>query len=196
MRLVRWRRAWVLVLALLVMVPLVALLPPVQRLLFPLRFEAELRDAARQAGVDPYLVAAVVYNESGFRPDAVSEEGAVGLMQLLPSTAAWAAEQSGDQAFRGPALRRPDMNLRLGAWYLAWLLERFDGNPVLALAAYNGGQHTVDRWRGDAGRTLKVEELPYPETRHFVKKVLDTRERYRRLYPGLSGSSVRAVYPG
>lgn len=185
MRLLRWRRAWVLVLTLLIAVPLLALLPPVQRLLFPLRYEAELLQAARAAAVDPWLVAAVVYHESGFRPEAVSDEGAVGLMQLLPSTADWAAEESGLDSFEGASLRRPDVNLRLGAWYLAWLLERFEGNPVLALAAYNGGQHTVDEWRKGSGPSLTVEELPFPETRHFVQKVLDTRERYRRLYPDL-----------
>lgn len=185
MRLLRWRRAWVLVLALLVLAPLLALLPPVQRLLFPLRYESELREAALRAGVDPYLVAAVAYHESGFRPDALSDEGAVGLMQLLPSTAAWASEESGTPGFVDTSLRRPDVNLRLGAWYLAWLLQRFDGDAVLAVAAYNGGQHTVDEWRGRSERSLTAEELPYPETRCFVQKVLDTRERYRRLYPDL-----------
>lgn len=179
----RWWRAWLLAVALLVLVPLLALLPPVQRLLFPLRYGPELQVAARQAGVDPHLVAAVVYSESGFRSEVVSDAGAVGLMQLMPATADWAAEQSGSP--RPVDLRQPAQNLRLGAWYLAWLLERFEGNEVLALAAYNGGQHTVDEWRRSGGPSLEVEQLPYPETRHFVQKVLRAQERYRRLYPEL-----------
>lgn len=186
MKLRRWNRAWMLLLVLLFAAPLAALLPPVQRAFFPLRFEADLLGAARSAGVDPALLAAVALRESGFRPDAVSDQGAVGLMQLLPSTAEWAAGEAGVAWEGTDSLRRPGVSLRLGAWYLAWLLERFEGDPVLALAAYNGGQHTVDRWRGHRARRLAVEELPYPETRYFVQRVLQARERYARLYPALA----------
>lgn len=165
--------------------PALAWWPPAQRLFYPLPYPAEVLEAAGSTGLDPCLLAAVAFRESRFRPEAVSDQGAVGLMQLLPSTAQWAAEQAGLPWEGGASLRRPEVSLRLGAWYLAWLLDRFDGDPVLALAAYNGGQHTVDRWRGPHGRPLAVEDLPYPETRHFVGRVLRAREAYRRLYPDL-----------
>jgi len=174
----------------LLLAPLLVLLPPVQRVFFPLHFQEELMDAARRTGVDPSLLAAVALAESGFRPEAISEQGAVGLMQLLPSTGEWVAQEAG-LPWRGPSsLRRPDISLQAGGWYLAWLLERFKGDPVLALAAYNVGQHTVDDWRVQRG-ALELPELPYPETRFFVRRVLLARERYNSLYPEL-----RAPAPG
>ena len=184
-RLSRWLAFWSFLALFLLAAPLVTLLPPVQRLFFPLQYQQELLQAARAAGVDPALVAAVALNESGFRREAVSDAGAVGLMQLLPSTAEWAAGEAG-LPWAGPrSLRNPSTNLRLGSWYLDWLLRRFEGDPVLALAAYNVGQHTVDGWRGGDGRLLDVADLPYPETRLFVARVLRARERYHSLYPAL-----------
>ncbi len=185
-RLSRWFRGWALVLLVLLAAPLVTLLPPVQRLFFPLRYQDEILQAARAAGVEPALVAAVTLNESGFRPEAVSDQGAVGLMQLLPSTARWAAGEAGYSWQGASSLRRPDTNLTAGAWYLGWLLKRFQGDPVLALAAYNVGQHTVDDWRNSKGGTLALGDLPYPETRFFVRRVLLARDRYRSLYPSLA----------
>lgn len=183
-RLARWLRSWAVVLLLLVLAPLLILLPPVQRLFFPLHFQEELLQAAHTTGVDPSLLAAVALAESGFRPEAVSDQGAVGLMQLLPSTGEWVAREAG-LPWRGPSsLREPQVSLRSGGWYLAWLLRRFEGDPVLALAAYNVGQHTVDDWQIQRG-ALGVGELPYPETRCFVQKVLLARDRYRSLYPEL-----------
>lgn len=191
-RLVRWLRSWALVLVVLLLAPLVALLPPVQRLFFPLHFHEQLMDAARHTGVDPSLLAAVALAESGFRPEAVSEQGALGLMQLLPSTGEWVAHEAG-LPWRGPAsLRQPEVSLRSGGWYLAWLLRRFDGDQVLALAAYNVGQHTVDDWRVQRG-ALGLPELPYPETRFFVRRVLLARERYESLYPQLRSSGPEVV---
>lgn len=186
----RWSRAWVAVLVLLIALPLALFLPPVQRLLFPLHHEDHLLAAARAEEVDASLLAALVYHESGFRAHAVSDAGAVGLTQLLPSTARWVSEQCGTPLRSAADLGRPEVNLRLGACYLGWLLRRFEGDAALALAAYNSGQHTVDRWLEEPG-PLRVEDLPYPETRHFVAGVLQTRERYRRLYPHLDPGAVR-----
>lgn len=185
-RLSRWLRSWAVVLLVLLVAPLAALLPPAQRLFFPLHFQDEILLAAQATGVDPSLVAAVALSESGFRPEAVSDQGAVGLMQLLPSTARWAAGEAGLPWQGASSLRRPDTNLTAGAWYLGWLLNRFQGDPVLALAAYNVGQHTVDDWRNSKGGTLALGDLPYPETRFFVRRVLLARSRYRSLYPSLA----------
>jgi soluble lytic murein transglycosylase len=124
----------------------------------------------------------VVYQESRFSPRAVSPVGAVGLMQLMPGTADEMARQHG---LAGPLnLSAPELNLRLGTSYLKSLLDRYQGDLVEALAAYNGGPSNVERWSG-ADLKLSLDEIGYPETRQFVASVLAHREQYRRLYPEL-----------
>lgn len=170
------------------LLPLLVWFPPVQRCLYPLQFERELVREARVNHLDPWLVAAVVYQESRFSPRAVSPVGAVGLMQLMPGTA---DEMAARHGLAGPLnLATPSLNLRLGTTYLRCLLDRFQGDPVKALAAYNGGPANVERWCGDDDQ-LSLEEIGYPETRHFVDAVLDSREQYRRLYPRLEEEDPR-----
>lgn len=167
-------------------------LPPVQRCLYPLDFEQALVREARTNDLDPYLVAAVVYQESRFSPRAVSPVGAVGLMQLMPGTADEMARRHG---LSGPLnLSVPELNLRLGTSYLKSLLDRYDGNLVMSLAAYNGGPSNVERWSGVDGH-LTLEEIGYPETREFVGAVLAHREHYRKLYPELGrGPFLRTAF--
>lgn len=166
----------------LCLLPLLLWLPPIQRCLYPLHFQHDLVREARSNDLDPYLVAAVVYQESRFSPRAVSPVGAVGLMQLMPSTADEVARQHGLQ---GPLnLSTPELNLRLGTSYLRNLLDLYQGDQVKALAAYNGGPSNVERWSGADG-CLKIDEIGYPETKAFVSSVLAHREHYRDLYPGL-----------
>lgn len=148
--------------------------------LLPLPYAGTIRTAAARFSVDPYLVAAVVRVESGFRPDARSVRGAVGLMQLMPPTAAWIAGKTG---VRG-SLTDPDVNLTLGVWYLHYLLQHYHGNLKLALAAYNSGPDRVDRWLA-AGRIrpdVAVDTIPYAETRLFVGRVLWYYRAYRVVY--------------
>ncbi len=126
----------------------------------------------------PELVAAVIYTESRFTPDAESPRGAVGLMQLMPDTAAWVAEQQGTQVHD---LRDPEENIRLGTWYLRYLRTRFT-SPEMALAAYNAGHGHVEDWleaAQAANVSLSVEAIPFPETREFVKSVTGREEAYR-----------------
>lgn len=154
---------------------------------YPLKYERTVIAAGREAGVSPSLVAGVILAESGFNPEAQSEVGALGLMQLMPDTARWIAETH--QIEVAPTdnrrLQEPELNIYLGAYYLSWLLQRFDNKSVEALAAYNAGQHEVDSWIEEQGRPLTVEEIPVPETRFFVKKVLNNAEKYSKLYPQL-----------
>lgn len=153
----------------------------------PLRYRAAIVAAAHREHLSPYLVAAVVRVESGFRPTVVSGRGAVGLMQLMPSSAQWIARQV---RYRGAIdLRNPGVNVMLGSWYLKYLITRFHGNLTLALAAYNGGPETVDRWLGQGrlthGETTWVH-IPYPETRHFVARVRRYQTAYRIMYAWLT----------
>ena len=108
-----------------------------------------IRQQAHDKQLDPALIAAVIYAESKF-VDSTSSAGALGLMQLLPSTAHFIAERSGGTAFTTEDLSTPEINIAYGSWYLRYLLDRYDGDEVLALAAYNGGMGNVDRWVADA----------------------------------------------
>jgi|LFRM01.1.fsa_nt_gb soluble lytic murein transglycosylase len=155
------------------------------RLFYPLHYEAEIRAAAAANRVDPLLVAAVIYTESSFKPGAESPRGARGLMQLMPETAHWVAGQAGYPAYAPEMLYEPRCNIELGTWYLADLLVTFSGDLVIALAAYNGGRGEVSRWLENEiwdGTAANLEQVPFAETRHFVRRVLKTYQRYTELY--------------
>jgi soluble lytic murein transglycosylase len=156
----------------------------VQEITLPLRHEDIIRQQASSKHLDPALIAAVIYTESHFR-DQTSRAGAKGLMQITPGTARYIAHLSGGTAFRLDDLGTPQVNISYGAYYLRYLVERYGGNEVLALAAYNGGEGNVDRWIGEAGandRSLRVDDIPFPETRAYVGKVEDAKREYRRVY--------------
>src|SRR5918994_1384030 len=148
----------------------------------PLRHEDIIRQQAADKDLDPTLIAGVIFAESHFR-DQTSQAGAKGLMQLMPGTAEFIAQRSGGVAFEQVDLATPQVNIAYGSWYLRYLLDRYDGSEPLALAAYNAGHGTVDGWLADAaagGRAFAVADIPYPETRGYVGKVLDARKDYRR----------------
>ncbi len=152
-----------------------------ERLRYPLHYSAIVRDRARAEGIDPALLAAVIYQESKFRPDARSSSGAIGLMQLTPATAKGIALRTGGTAFHLSDLNDPEINIRYGTWYLHDLFAKY-GEVGLVLAAYNAGQGNVDRWRR-AG-----EGIQFAETRAYVSRVERLVSVYRtawrsQLYP-------------
>ena len=148
------------------------------RLWYPLKYDSIVRGHARNYQLDPALLAAVIYQESKFHPDARSDRGAVGLMQLLPETAEGIAERTGGTQFRVSDLYDPEINVRYGAWYLRHLLDKY-GSERLALAAYNAGQANVDRWRAGG---LPIQ---FDETRNFVDHVEHLKTTYRHAYSSL-----------
>lgn len=162
----------------LVMTPFVLRLPEtVQKITHPLRYEAQIRQVSQQTGLEPTFIAAVIYAESRFRPDAVSSQNAYGLMQLLPETAQFVQQRSGIEGdYRDPAV-----NLRLGAWYLTYLEDKYNGHERLMLAAYNSGEGRVDSWTSQQGFDIE-EDIPFQETREYVVNVLEAQEVYRDLY--------------
>ena len=132
---------------------------------------------------DPYLVTSVIKVESNFSPKVVSKQGAVGLMQLMPKTALWAAEKMGIKNIKVEDLQNPDLNIRIGTWYLSSLLDEFNNDVTLALAAYNGGRGNVAEWIEKGRLEQKKEEgIPFPETRNFVARVKKSYKWYKRLY--------------
>ena len=155
-------------------------------LYFPLpqEYRSSLYLRARENDLDPYLVAAVIRAESGWRPMAESSQGARGLMQLMPDTARWVAGQMGVD-YAPERLTDPDYNIQLGCWYLANLHQEFAGDTVLPLAAYNAGRTNVQKWLRDrqwTGEHHTLEQIPFEETRLYVAKVLRHVGFYRRIY--------------
>ena len=143
---------------------------------YPLRYDQSIRASARVHDLDPALLAAVVYVESRFDPDARSDAGAIGLMQLLPETAKGIALRTGGTRFVVDDLRDPDLNIRYGSWYLGSLLERYGGVDT-ALAAYHAGQGNLDRWLASGSGIV------FPETRAYVSEVERVRDVYADAYP-------------
>ena len=151
---------------------------------YPYEYRSYIETSAARHHADPYLVAALIKNESKFHSAAQSDGGAVGLMQLMPQTAEWIARQLGEP-FTEDYLYDPALNIRYGVWYLAELEREFRGNDILALAAYNAGRGNVRDWmeRGHWTDTFdEIDAIPYPETRLYVRRVLEDREHYKRLY--------------
>ena len=157
----------------------------VQEVKLPLRHDDIIRQQASDKGLDPALIAGVIYAESHFL-DQTSHAGAKGLMQLMPETADYIAQKSGGTAFVQGDLATPQVNIAYGSWYLRYLLEKYDGREVLALAAYNAGEGKVDEWAAGAsasGESFRAaDHIPFAETRHYVERVLGARTEYRRTY--------------
>jgi soluble lytic murein transglycosylase len=156
----------------------------VRELTLPLRHEDIIRQQAAEKELDASLIAAVIYQESKFR-DRTSSAGAKGLMQLLPGTAEFIAHKSGGTKFELRDLATPQINIAYGSWYLRYLITRYNGNQVLAVAAYNAGADNVNRWVSRAGGADKFDaarDIPFPETRAYVQGVFEKRRAYRRHY--------------
>lgn len=152
------------------------------RTVYPLDHEDLIRQSSRRYDLDPALVVAVIYAESGFREGAVSEHGAIGLMQLLPATAKEIALRTGGERFEVADLRDPRVNIRYGSNYLRYLLDRYDGSQVEALAAYHAGARNVDRWVARAGGEVTLDTIPFDDTRAYVSEVVNLADVYRRAY--------------
>jgi peptidoglycan lytic transglycosylase len=161
---------------------------------YPIRYEKEIAAVAERYDIDPYLLAAVARTESGFDPDAESSAGAVGLMQLLPGTAEWVTGLDGWKGPKNPALKNPQDSLELGACYLAYLFRRFD-DPTMAIAAYNAGPNAVAGWIEKAGGadSFGPEDIQYPETREFVRRVQSSQALFKKAHPDAFSSVQRNV---
>jgi soluble lytic murein transglycosylase len=163
----------------------------VREITLPLRHDDIIRQQAQDKGLDPALIAAVIYAESRFRDGQTSPAGAEGLMQITPATARYIARKSGGTQFVVDDLGTPQVNIAYGAYYLRYLLRRYGGNVDFALAAYNAGEGNVDRWIAAAqarDRALTIGAIPYGETRAYVKRVLTVRGQYRRSYADQLGT--------
>jgi len=155
----------------------------IAELALPLRHEDIIRQQAHEKGVPADLIAAVIYQESRF-VDQTSSAGARGLMQITPDTADTIETLSGGETFVPEDLADPDLNIRYGTFYLRHLLDRFQGNEVAALAAYNAGPEQAEAWGGSG---MDEDDIEFDETRDYVDAVLGKREEYRQKYGGELG---------
>ena len=164
--------------------------PTIQKkFLYPFPYRSTVENYSSRWKVDKFLTVSVIKIESNFSEEAHSQSGAIGLMQLMPETAAWIAYQLGEAPEEATEdiknLRDPETNIRYGTWYLAELKYEFKGNDVLTLAAYNAGRGNVHKWMEQNNWSedfSDVEKIPYAETRDYVKRVLHCREKYSELY--------------
>ena len=184
----RRRVALALILLLAVGVAALLLLPlgerAVQEVTLPLQHEDIIRQQAKDKGLDPALIAGVIYAETKFRPRR-SSAGAEGLMQITPATADFIARRSGGRNFHKSDLANAQINIQYGAYYLRYLMKRYGGNETLALAAYNGGEGNVDKWLVRASKRAQqftTDDIPFPETRAYVKNVERHQGDYRHNY--------------
>src|SRR5690606_5670570 len=156
------------------------------RLLYPRHYDQQLTEQAAATGLDPMLLAALIRQESAWNPEARSRVGARGLMQIMPGTGRLIARQLGLRGWRVDHLDEPALNLRFGAFYLGQVLQRFNGDVVRGLAAYNAGPGRVPTW--SAGRAgddpeLFIERISFREPRDYVRIIQRNLALYRALYP-------------
>jgi soluble lytic murein transglycosylase len=179
------RRRGVLILVVLTCLFLFLNTSFVWKWMYPIKYRSEILAASEQFQVDPYLILAVIRSESGFVPDRVSSKGAIGLMQVMPDTAEWIVAQAGFQVHHKEYLYDPVMNIWIGTWYLNYLLTRYEGDTVKVIAAYNAGPGKVSSWLQDKqwdGTRETIEDIPFPETRKYVQRVLYYQDRYQNVY--------------
>ncbi len=156
------------------------------RFWYPIGYQQAINREAGLTELDPALLAAVIWRESDFDPTARSSRGAVGLTQVLPSTAADIAAAPNPPVGRLADLMDPEVNIAYGAWYLRLLIDRHGGSVVEGLSAYNAGSANLTKWKQQAltsGHAFQVPaDVPFPETKAYVEDIMDAWPIYRRTY--------------
>jgi len=162
--------------------------------MYPIKYEQDIRISAAQLGVDPLLIAAIIRVESNYKPNLKSKKDAIGLMQIMPDTAAWIVQQAGFAHLTEADLVKEDVNIHIGAWYIRSLRQEFasvlDGSSkldtiALIAAAYNAGPGNVSRWIGNGvwdGSYANASLIPYGETRHYIQRIVYYYKKYDELY--------------
>lgn len=153
--------------------------------IYKLEYSEYVYKYAKENDIDPYLVFSIIKAESNFHRNIESSSGAIGLMQLMESTAVEMANEIGEEVVVKEALYNPEMNIKIGTSYFAYLIKRYNGNEHLALASYNAGMGNVDSWIEEGiikedGSDL--ENIPFKETNNYVRKIVRNYKIYQNLY--------------
>jgi soluble lytic murein transglycosylase len=152
---------------------------------FPVQYSKNVLEHSAKYELDPYLVYSIIKVESKFNPYAKSQKGAAGLMQITPQTGNYIAKLLNRENFDEGTLYNPDLNIEFGCYYFSKLYKDFDNNIDIALAAYNGGRGNVNKWikTDDNGKkVLKIDDIPFKETKSYIIKVKRNYKIYRLLY--------------
>lgn len=178
---IKWARLFIL----LLIIVLALNHRNIARKIYPAGYMDYIRTYSAMYQVDPYLVLSVIKAESNFNENAVSQKNAAGLMQVIEPTADWLAKRMGLTDFSYENIKDPKLNIQIGCYYISYLLDLYDGNTATALAAYNAGEGTVNKWLKNSeyskdGKNLSF--IPYPETRHYITKVTNNQKMYQTLY--------------
>lgn len=148
-------------------------------------YQQDIITYSKKNNVDPFLVAAIIKNESRYDHKAKSPVGAIGLMQIMPETGQWIANQMDLKDYKTEDLFTSRTNIRMGCWYVGELYHEFQGNMALVMMAYNAGRGQTAAWMEQHNWDYNFnqpEKIPYPETREYVQRVLNDRDRYYLLY--------------
>ncbi len=167
----------------------------ITRIFYPVKYMNHIKKYAAEYAVDPYLIMSIIKSESNFKPDAVSHKQASGLMQIIKPTAQWIADRLNLTDFEYEQITDPALNIKMGCYYMSYLLNLYDGNEKNALAAYNAGEGNVSRWLADDAYSkdgVTLLQIPYPETRQYITKVMNNQKIYRLLYKIRPAVSVNA----
>jgi len=167
----------------------------IRQVIFPLIYWDLIRKHSAPRNLDPYLVAALIAQESTFEPGARSVANALGLMQIMPATGRRLAQPLGIKGFSTAMLTNPEINVRMGTLHFSRLVQQFGGTHY-ALASYNAGENRVIRWKAERPGVDEdefIDDIPYPETQHYVKRILGTAEDYRMLYGRDGGRPLSAA---
>jgi len=152
---------------------------------YPITYTKYIRESAEEFNIDPYLIASIINVESRYDKYATSIKDAKGLMQITPKTGQWGSEVLGMENYKEDDLYDPETNIKLGTWYISRLMEEFDGDISLALAAYNGGSGNVKKWLEDTRYSLDGENLhniPFEETENYLERVNKNYKVYSKIY--------------
>lgn len=153
--------------------------------IYKLEYSEYVYEYAEENEIDPFLIFAIIKAESNFNRNIESSSGAIGLMQLMESTAIEMANEIGEEVVVKEALYNPKTNIKIGTNYYSYLLEHYEGNMYLALAAYNAGMGNVDKWIKEG--IIKedgsdIENIPYKETNNYVRKIVRDYKIYQKIY--------------
>lgn len=160
-------------------------IPRVLKLIYPLEHKEVIIKYGKLYKIDPPLLAALIKTESNFNTEAESSKGAKGLMQITPSTGEWIASTTGMEDFSEEMLFDPEVNIKLGSWYIEYLTDYYKGSFDLVFAAYNGGSGNVDKWLKNKNYSLdgrNLDIIPFSETENFVKKLRKYYPIYKKIY--------------
>ena len=154
-------------------------------IIYPIKYEEIVQKYSKEYNLDPLLLYAVIKVESSFDEKAISPKNARGLMQIMPTTGKWIAEKLKDEKYNEEDLFEPTKNIMMGAWYINYLTEKFNGDTSLALMAYNAGPGNVQNWLLDENISSdgkKLDNVPYDETAKYERKIMESYKMYKKIY--------------